>query len=157
MSTTIRRVVGDIFSIKHGIIVHGCNSHGVMGSGFADSVKKLYPGAFRAYRAAFESRGLTVGEVIDYTELDVDGKGSLVIANAITQKDYGRDPNIVYLDYPGLEQCFEHVAAMSRDLGLPVHFPLIGCGLANGTWPAVSEIIERVLGPDVEKTLWVQK
>lgn len=155
MSTAVQRVNGNIFSIRSGIMVHGCNSHGVMGSGFAASVKKLYPGAFKAYRAAFEARGLTVGEVIDYAVPNGKGPPNLVIANAITQKDFGRDPDIVYLSYPGLEQCFERVAAMSKALDLPVHFPLIGCGLANGKWPAVSEIIERVLGPKVEKTLWL--
>lgn len=155
VSTTIQRVEGNIFGVQRGIMVHGCNSHGVMGSGFAASVKKLYPGAFKAYRAAFEARGLTVGEVIDFAAPNGTDRPDLVISNAITQKDFGRDPDIIYLDYPGLERCFEHVAMTSKALDLPVHFPLIGCGLANGKWPKVSEIIERVLGPEIEKTLWI--
>jgi O-acetyl-ADP-ribose deacetylase (regulator of RNase III) len=155
MSTSIKRVEGNILSVQHGIIVQGCNSHGVMGSGFAASVKNLYPGAFLAYRKVFEARGLAVGEVIDYEVPNGDDQPRLVIANAITQKDYGRDPNVVYVDYPGLERCFEHVATMARDFNLPVHFPLIGCGLANGKWPVVSAIIERALGADVDKTLWI--
>ena len=54
----------------------------------------------------------------------------------------------------GLEAAFGRIRMLARDTGLPVHFPLIGCGLAHGTWEEVSKRIELGLGPNIEKVLW---
>lgn len=152
---TIKQVKGSALSPRNGIIVHGCNAKGVMGSGFAASVKEMYPGAFRVYRQAFEANGLHLGEVHYYRHpIELDGS-QVIIANAITQENYGRDKSIVYVDYPAVSTCFEDISRLARQTGLPVHFPLVGCGLANGTWPEVAKRIEAALGPDIEKTLWI--
>lgn len=152
---TIKQVKGSALSPRNGIIVHGCNAQGVMGSGFADSVKQMYPGAFRVYRQAYEKNGLRLGEVHYYRHpAELDGS-QVIIANAITQQYYGRNKNIIYVDYPAISTCFDSVAKLARETGLPVHFPLIGCGLANGAWSEVAARIEKALGPDIEKTLWI--
>jgi O-acetyl-ADP-ribose deacetylase (regulator of RNase III) len=155
MTTKIREIKGNILSLKHGIIVHGCNSKGVMGSGMADSIRKMYPGAYRVYRDEFEQRGLFLGGVTYYHVPSIEDDNQLVIANAITQENYGRNKNIVYVDYPAISTSFEKIAVKAKALNLPVHFPLIGCGLANGVWEKVAPRIEEALGPDIEKTLWI--
>jgi O-acetyl-ADP-ribose deacetylase (regulator of RNase III) len=153
--TTIKEVEGSILTLKNGIIVHGCNSKGKMNSGIAKSIRLMYPGAHRVYEQEFHKNGLFLGKVIYYRHPASADGSRIVIANAITQEKYGRDKNIVYVDYPTISTCFEDIARTARIMELPVHFPLIGCGLANGKWPQVSERIEAALGPDIDKTLWI--
>jgi O-acetyl-ADP-ribose deacetylase (regulator of RNase III) len=155
MTTTIKEVKGNILNLKHGIIVQGCNSKGVMNSGFAKSVREMYPGVYRVYRNEFERNGLFLGGVTYYHVPCIDDAQQLIIANAITQLKYGRDKDVVYVDYPAISTCFENVAKLARERNLPVHFPLIGCGLAHGVWEEVAPRIEKALGPDIEKTLWI--
>ncbi|WP_222946255.1 macro domain-containing protein [Paraburkholderia sp. UCT31] len=137
--------------------MHGCNAQGVMGSGLADVVKRKYPAAFKAYRAQYLAKGLRVGDIVPVVISRDSAGAALIVVNAITQKFYGRDPNVVYVDYDGLESCFVKVRALAEEHKLTdIHFPLIGCGLANGKWPAVSARIVRALGDGVTKHLWVK-
>lgn len=146
---------GDLLAVQRGIVVHGCNAQGVMGSGVAAAIRTRYPGAFQAYRKAFESNGLHLGEVIGFSaERDPSGRPSLVIANAITQEFYGREPGRVYVSYSAITQCFAKIAKKARELELEVHFPLIGCGLGGGDWREVSRRINEALA-DVPGTLWM--
>ena len=66
---------------------------------------------------------------------------------------YGR-PDV---DYPAIERAFQAIGAFARETGLPVHFPLIGCGLAGGKWERVAPLIEAGLGASVPATLWLYK
>lgn len=154
----ITKIVGNLLDITSGVIVHGCNAHGVMGSGFAKQVKTQFPKAFAAYRHDFEKPIVAgwVDRLGTYTWAQVSQDKYII--NAITQRDYGRDPNVVYVDYDALERAFIGLATgvlKDKVKQLGVHFPLIGCGLANGDWSVVSQIIDYALGPDIEKTLWV--
>ncbi len=154
---------GNVLNVKSGIIVHGCNAWGVMGSGVALGVKTLYPGAFFTYRKAFEQRideGFTNLELGSITFHKVDfnptfSKDSKIIVNGVTQINYGRDKNIVYVDYPAMREVFKKVNDLALSFGIEeVHFPLIGCGLANGDWDIVSKIIDEELDDLLTKTLW---
>jgi Predicted phosphatase homologous to the C-terminal domain of histone macroH2A1 len=146
----IQEHVGDLLRVPNGIIVHGCNAKGVMGSGVAKQIRATWPGCYAVYRKEYERAGLKVGDVIFYKVHD-----HLLIANAITQETFGRNPNVVYVDYDGVRSCFEKIAVMARWKELPVHFPLIGCGLANGSWDVVSQIIDDAVPDPIEKHLWV--
>lgn len=141
---------GNLLHVQKGIIVHGCNARGVMGSGVAFDVRQIWPKAYACYRREYERAGLKLGDVIFYKPRD-----HLLIANAITQEDYGRDLSRVYVDYEAVRQCFEKVLVVARWLELPVHFPLIGCGLANGDWEIISEIIDKTIPDEFGKHLWV--
>jgi len=154
--TTIKRIHGNLLvHVKHGIIVHGCNSKGKMASGFAKFLRAKYPGAYDVYMREFNLRGLPLGGVSYYHHpRELDGS-EIVVANAITQENYGRDKDVLYVDYPSISTCFANVATKATELKLPVHFPLIGCGLANGVWNEVGPRIQEALGPDIEATLWI--
>lgn len=146
----IRRKFGDLLhEVKEGIIVHGCNAQGRMGGGIALQVKETYPQAYQAYRDHYEKYGLKVGEVIM-----VEVRPRLYIANAITQEFYGWASDTVYVDYDGLQTCFEEISDIARLRKMDVHFPLIGCGLANGEWEIVSQRINAGLAPSIKRTLW---
>lgn len=144
---------GDLLSINRGIIVHGCNAQGVMGSGVAKAVRTTYPGAWEAYRKQFEQKGLELGDVVWFVAQP--SPNHLAIANAITQKYYGRDENRVYVDYDAIRMVFKKIGDIARKYSLEVHYPKIGAGLAHGDWNKISPIIlEELTG--VTHTLWVQ-
>ena len=57
-----------------------------------------------------------------------------------------------YTSYDALDEGFKTIAART-DENLPIHLPLIGCGLGGGKWPIVRAIImEHLKGRDL--TLW---
>jgi O-acetyl-ADP-ribose deacetylase (regulator of RNase III) len=135
----IEYVTGDILRCDEEYIVQGCNAQGVMGSGLAKSIRDAYPKVYREYRKAYDKENfLELGSLI---WVDVD---DYIICNAITQQNFGRDPNTVYVSYDALQKVVQGIDEEVGDFDNPprVAFPLIGCGLANGSWKIVSEIIE---------------
>jgi O-acetyl-ADP-ribose deacetylase (regulator of RNase III) len=133
----IEYVKGDLLQteIKH--IIHGCNSKGVMGSGVAKVLREKYPRAYQDYNDAYNSYGLELGDVI--VSVQDDGK---VIHNAITQRDYGRDPSRVYVSYWAIAEVFRKINQWGVG---EIAMPKIGAGLANGDWNVISAIIENTM------------
>lgn len=142
---------GDVLDATNGIIVHGCNAQGVMGSGLAKAVRAKYPKAFADYADAYTQGGLELGQVVLSEITD-----TLVIANAITQWHYGRD-KVKYVSYPAIQQTFTAIAEAASQLDIEVHYPMIGAGLGGGNWAVISEIIDTAFEPypDVARTLWI--
>ena len=151
---------GNVLDVPHGVIVHGCNSHGVMRSGIAKEVVERFPGAFEVYRKEYDRLiaagrpGLPLGTFTAHWV-----SPTKVIVNAITQKDYGRDPNRLYVDYEALGWAFLKLTTIDKNIrttGLVhgIHFPKIGCGLANGDWGVVSQVIDQCVANDFKKNYW---
>lgn len=152
----MKQQTGNLLEVEEGILVHGCNAQGVMASGVAKAVRERYPQAFAVYRKAYEAERaagrphLTLGRVVWLT---VSTQPKLAVANAITQKFYGRNPNVRYADYDAIQKAFRRIGQVARQHQLPVHYPLIGAGLANGDWAVISAIINEEL-EGVAHTLW---
>lgn len=134
----MKEIEGDILSVERGVLVHGCNAKGVMGSGIALAIKNRYPSAYLAYREAFVEKGLSLGSVTV-----VRPREGFFIVNGITQERYGREKNVVYADYEAIRNVFKEASLLAKKENLPLLFPLIGCGLAGGDWSKVSQIIEE--------------
>lgn len=133
----IEYITGDLLltDVKH--IIHGCNSRGVMGSGVAKAIRDKYPQAYRDYNDKYNSYGLELGTIV--VSVQDDGK---VIHNAITQQDYGRDKDRVYVSYWAIANAFRHIESWGiKEIALPK----IGAGLANGDWNVIEAIIENTL------------
>ncbi len=167
---TIQTKQGDLLDISSGILVHGCNCHGVMGSGVAGALRAKWSDAFAAYRKRYDQSGLQLGDVVFVANpawsvtpaarhlhaFSAQLPRDVIVANAMTQFDFGREPGKVYVDYDAISAAFVRIRMLARDTGLDVHFPLIGCGLAQGKWEDVAPRIERALGPAIGKTLWMK-
>ena len=142
-----------MLATTEGIIVHGCNAQGVMGSGIALKIRQKYPQAFYDYQDGIRL-GKGLGDVIFST---INPK--LVIANAITQQNYGRDSTVKYCSYEAIQNCFILVTKTAEQLGFTeIHYPLIGAGLANGDWSIISSIIDLAfshLPDEINHTLWI--
>lgn len=147
-------IIGDLFDTKYAntrrVIAHGCNSQGVMGSGVALSIKKLYPYAFSDYVDAHKTRPLKLGQVV-YSVMG----NNLVIANCVTQVYYGRDKGVVYVNYDAVQLALNDVANYAKlMLDAEVHLPLIGGGLANGNKEELMGIYETSF-KDVNAKLFI--
>lgn len=165
---------GNLLDLQEGILVHGCNCIGAMGSGIAGQIRTKWPQVYNAYSSDFDYNGLFLGKTIPViskgiteAELALIGRhtevyfGSLpdrlIVVNAMTQYETAKSKNEVVVDYDAISVAFAKIRMIARDTKLPVHFPLIGCGLANGKWEEVAPRIEAALGLDVEKHLWIYK
>lgn len=130
---------GNLLDVTRGVIIHGCNSHGVMGSGVALAVKNKYPDVYDEYREQCELRvgdRTLLGDTILF-----EVSGVLAIANIITQKDYGTYQRQV--NYGAIARGFADLEAYYTP-GVVFHFPKIGAGLGGGDWEVISEIIEHM-------------
>lgn len=142
---------GDILFVTKGIIVHGCNAQGKMGSGLASEIRNKYPGNYEYYLSVFESTGLHLNEVLFYKVPN----SKLVIANAITQLYYGREYGKRYVNYDAIRLAFKEVTRYALENKLSVHFPKIGAGLAGGNWKLIKEIITGEMHEDVDYYFWL--
>lgn len=133
-----------------GLIIHGCNAQGVMGSGVALAVKQKYPSAFKDYydfcNNPHSNRSTLLGNVI-FTDISND----ICVASAITQECYGRD-GIRYVNYEALSRCFEQIARL-KGANMKIHIPTIGAGLGGGNWKIISTIIDETIG-HLDVTCW---
>ncbi len=139
---------GDLLSVDEGIIIHGCNAQGVMGAGVAKAIKAKYPDAYKAYKYAYDTVAPNLGDIIWYRETQV-----FYIANAITQEFYGKDKR--YVNYKAIVDCFTKAIVEANYLGLDLHFPKIGAGLAGGDWNIIEQLINDCDPTDtVRKVCW---
>lgn len=151
---------GNILDAESGIIMHGCNDLGVMGSGIALAVKEKYPACFQEYSNwCIEERKAGKELLGNICPFSVPYK-DLVIANCITQSGFGKDSKR-YVSYKAIQSVFQTIAVIGAGrVGvdtLTIHYPLIGAGLGGGDWAIISEIIETVFAPfpEINRTLWI--
>ena len=118
-----------------------------MGSGFAVHIKTRYPAAYEKYKSVEK---LQLGSVVCATISPY-----LLIANCITQQNYGRDQRVLYISYEAVTKSLTTVANSCYNK-MSVHLPFIGGGLANGDRGKLLSIFADVFsGEGIKATLWV--
>ena len=147
----INEIKGDLLTAK-GIILHGVNCQGVMGSGVAYAIRMKWPLVYQqylryvaAYRPGQHLLGMTQYVPVDET---------VEVVNCFTQEFYGRDGKR-YASYDALDRCMTRLSMVDRSL--PINFPKIGCGLGGLDWNVVKEIIDSRIPDTFEKNLWILK
>lgn len=149
---TIRYLKGDATSpvTGDGIIAHICNDKGGWGAGFVLAISKKWPEPERFYRRWFRTKSDNSDNWFQLGAVQfVHVAKQLYVANMLAQHGYVNAATIP-LQYGALEQCLTQLADKSRELGLSVHMPRIGCALGGGSWAKVEAIINRTLdGVDV--------
>lgn len=154
----IKIVKKDITTVTRGIIMHGCNSHGVMGSGVAAAIRKKWPCAFDTYSAYIKRVRKQVALETPETEAHYESivwanligripsvqpphEPDLLIVNAITQQDFGSNGG-KYASLDAIETALtmltmyvEDVYAVPYGLERPtIYLPKIGAGLGGLDW-----------------------
>ena len=119
------------------MIVHGCNAMGKINAGFAAEIRRRYPIAYLEYYQLHLRKELHLGSSqIIYTK-------NQCIFNAVTQATYGRDPNVVYVNYDALRKCVREANQAALLLDVRVYLPFIGVGLGNGDPSMVYQILQE--------------
>ena len=147
---SIKIVNGDLLDATESILGHQVNCQGVMGSGIALALRERHRGLFPRYKQ-FCGGGVTPDSLLGRCQLvSCEGK---IIANLFGQLSYGRG-RIRYTDYGSLETALTELKEIAKFNNLSVALPFnIGCGLANGDWHIVREIISEAF-IDYEVTLY---
>lgn len=126
--------IGDLFSTELPAIGHGVNIYGVMGSGIAPIVRKIYPAVFAPYREACVSHKLQPGQMFP-----VEVEPNKWVFNLASQDRPGPNARLDWFE-ASLRQSFEF-AYWSNLEGFAI--PRIGAGIGGLTWEDVkAKIIE---------------
>jgi len=122
------------------VLVQGLSIQNTNGSGLAEQVFKAFPEAKAADRQTKKGDKSKLG-TYTFAQIERPGMKPLVVVNAYTQQFWGRDPEVLYVDYESLRKCF---IAINNDFkGMQIHIPRIGAGIENGCWVSCSEAIKN--------------
>lgn len=146
----INFITKDVTTVERGMVVHGVNCQGRMGSGVALAIRNKWPEVYERYRAVDVNVPNKTALLGTYHFIGV-GK-DLYVGNLYTQVYYGNDGK-KYASLDAIKQCLYGTANMAQVYQLPVYLPRIGCGLGGLKWdidvgPTLDEISDKY--PDVE-------
>lgn len=127
---------GDILKSTEDIIIHQVNCAGIMGGGLAKQLARQFPKLEEYYRK--------VCRLYDFNYEKLKGKvyifpsNNKYIANIFSQK-----PNF-NTDYEAMQKSLKIIRDYANKNNLSIAIPFkIGCGIANGEWWRVEEIINK--------------
>lgn len=157
-------VEGNMFELETKrpvMLVHQVNCKGVMGSGVALQVRKLYPKVYeifeRKYSKAWYKPGLL--GTCDFVNVNDD----TVVCNLYGQDSYGvkfiDGKQVQHTDYEAFISGMRLVNAYVKKHGVKsVIFPFnIGCDRGGGKWSVIKEIIEDNLKDcDLEEVIYAK-
>ena len=141
-------ITGDITQQTEGLIAHGVNCQGVMGSGVALAIRQQWPKVF----ASFLKRQCGQ-DMLGFTDLIWINEPQLMVANCYTQEHFGRE-NKRYASPLAILKSLRMVFMAARVYKLVVKMPKIGCGLGGLDWDQdvkpIVELLEDEEGVEVE-------
>lgn len=145
---------GNLLDVTEGVIVHGCNMKGVMGSGVAKAICEKYPDCYARYKLSLgDPWGKPkLGDIIWWINPTV----KLFIANGLTQENFGSDSTVRYANYAAIANVFRLAMLTDNGDGGDIHFPKIGAGLGNCDWNIIEQLINDSDPHDkYRKVCWV--
>jgi len=118
----------DITGFENGIIAHGVNCMGAMGSGVALAISKKWPVIRELFLKA--PKGQQMLGTTHIIRID----DNLQIANMYTQVYYGND-GAKYASLEAVDKCVNDVLTYAQSMDIAnVYFPLIGCLRGGLDW-----------------------
>lgn len=124
---TIECINKDITTVRMGIVAHGVNCQGVMGSGVAKAIRDAWPVVYTAYKGM--PTGKTMLGVAHLINVDC---ANLYVANCYTQIFYGKGGRFASPEAIKTSLCRVYEWADYYDL--PIYLPKIGAGLGGLSW-----------------------
>ncbi len=136
----IKYVDGDLVKLaKKGhfdVIGHCCNCYNSMGAGIAPQIKKAFPEAYAVDCATVAGDESKLGTITYTTE------STPIVVNLYGQFDFtGRRSGKMDLDYDALRSALK--LTKEKFSGKTFGFPMMGSGLAGGSWDVIEKIIEE--------------
>lgn len=129
----------DIATVNRGVIAHGVNCRGVMGSGVAAALKGKWPKIYTSFKQ------LTPGpEQLGMCDIITIEPLELYVANCYTQVNFGRDGKR-YAEPSAIGEALTVASFFALATSLDLYLPQIGAGLGGLDWDAdVYPIIDRI-------------
>ena len=143
---------GDIFSTQSQVIGHSVNTQGAMGSGFARSIRLMYPSVFNAYLDACDNGILYGGQCLMAVAEEYASDSLRVVANIASQVTPGANARLDLLG-EGLDNMFLQM----KSLGLSsVALPRAGLMVGGLQQDEVLYVVKQTatLHPDVDAEVW---
>ena len=142
----IKYINKDITTVTRGVVAHGVNCQGVMGSGVALSIRQKWPVAYRDYKAYCDIFKAPKHHLLGMVQT-VSVEPDVVVANCFSQHKCGNDGQ-VYADIRAIKEALANVVDYARYMGLPLYFSKIGCGYGGLDWetdvePILSKLCEE--------------
>ena len=134
----IRYIDGDLVkeSDNFDVIAQGCNCFCVMESGIAPQIKAKFPEAYAVDCATIKGDKSKLGTITHTLNTKP------VVVNIYSQYDTkGRREGKMDLDYDALRSGLKELKA--KFSGKHIGLPMIGSGLAGGSWDIIEQIIEE--------------
>jgi len=139
----VEYIKGDVTVLaeKYDVLVHGCNCFNTMGSGVAKAIATKWPGVVDADNRTIRGDMTKLGS---YTTYQTDS--GLIIVNAYTQYDYGRDGK-TYFKYGAFMTIIKDLEEYDILSSIAGHaefiVPRIGSGLGGGDWKTISWVLQQ--------------
>lgn len=149
----ITYITHDVTATTRGVVAHGCNCRGVMGSGVALAVRRRWNVAYQKYvefvaaatAHAPTSSLLGQAQIINVGHPILDEPNSLFVSNMFTQDAFGNDGKR-YANPDAIRKSLTDTIAFCRGTNLPLFIPRIGCGLGGLDWETdVQPIVEDLV------------
>ncbi len=136
----------NILDCIENIIIHQVNPFGTMGGGVARQLADKYKGLEESYNLFCNRRNYVYNQLKgEVFKINIYDK---IICNMFSQ-----NPDFK-TDYIAMETALTTIKNMAKDLNLSICMPYnIGCGIADGQWEIVEQIIADVFD-DYEVTLY---
>ena len=143
-------ILKDITTVTEGVVAHGVNCQGKMGSGVAKAVRETWPSAYAVYRRA------PIGSDMIGSCLIVTIAERLFVANCYTQVFYGVGGKFARPE--AIRESVGRAFEWAYYYNVPLYMPKIGAGLGGLDWhKEVVPIIAELEGtyPDVDTYICV--
>jgi hypothetical protein len=165
----------DITTVTRGIIGHGVNCQGAMGSGVALAIKTKWPDIYDSYMKFFnhfvevnlkeqERKGTPINEIkfrserlLGAVDTCVVGDG-IVVVNCFTQNFFGADgvyKTSKYADPTAIGLCVEKLNIIANLYNIEeIYIPKIGSALGGLDWETEVEPVIEATGVDLTVCVW---
>ena len=147
----------DITTVTEGVIAHGVNCRGAMGSGVAGALRRKYPQIFPRYSNICKMYDVNPDwmlGMVDLVEVSSEPEPILLVANCFTQVYYGRDGKR-YADAEAVRRSINTAVQAAYGLAIPFYMPKIGCGLGGLDWDGEIEPIVEEIANKYNTTIYV--
>lgn len=126
---------------KKGIIAHGVNCQGAMGSGVAWYIRQKWPVVYKRFMESPKGAGMLGSTVL------VNVQPHLYVANCYTQEYYGADGRR-YADLDAVKKCLRTVFIHAQNMRCTLWLPKIASDRGGLSWedevfPVVQELAEE--------------
>ncbi len=138
----------DLTTVERGVIAHGVNCQGVMGSGVALALRNKWPAVYTNYRTMVDASSDEKEKLLGTCSIvAVERTNHLYVANVFSQVNYGRQ-RYRYANPEAIRSGLNFVFSFATGIGLPVYMPKLGCGLGGLSWysdvePVVAELLDK--------------